>query len=190
MASVPDPSSPGDILQPDGGSITQPDGGSSYIGNVMDAYNNGYTYDNLVDHHMENGIPTAPPQPSLDAIMSGNPITADDLQQPGRDAINEGAGPIGEAILAGSAGLGASLVKGAAEGIAGGVLSDISGTADSTAIKYGAAIGAGGIALGVDGLMNDPNQWGNDFKSQQEMVFRGMAEEQNRALAARRNNGR
>ena len=179
MASVPDPSGPGDLPAFD------PSQSDNYTGNVMEAYNNGYTYDNLVDHHLENDIPTAPPRPSLDAVMSGNPITMDDLQTPNRDAIVEGAGKIGDAVMMGGAGLGAGLVRGAAEGI----VADVAGSvSEATGIKIGAGAGAALVGSGIIS-MEDPDRFDKDFKSQQDLVLREEADRQNRELAARRNNG-
>ncbi len=162
MASVPDPSGPGDLPAFD------PSQSDNYMGNVMSAYNNGYTYDNLVDHHLANDIPTTPPRPSLDAIASGNPITADDLQLDSANKVKD------------------QIVQMAESGAGVGALENVG----ASVVKYAAAAFAGASTMRLfQGFANDPNIFGNDFKSQQELVLRGMANDQNRELARRRNNG-
>lgn len=98
-------------------------GDAGYLQNVMDAYNQGYTYDDLVNHHDANDM-APPPRPSLDSVMSGKPLSMEDLQTPGRDAINSGAGPIGEAVIMGAAGGLVGLAKGLAEGALGAAVED------------------------------------------------------------------
>lgn len=54
-------------------------------------------------------------------------IWGQDVNTPGRDAINSGAGPIGEAVLAGAAGSVVGIARGVGTAIADGLLSDITG---------------------------------------------------------------
>ncbi len=184
------------VFNPDGGSLpgdpTGPD--QATVDQMNAAVGAGYSYNDIASYHADQGL-DAPPRPDLGSIMSGQDLsqaqnwtapTMDDLSQLGRDAINEGAGPIGEAILAAGAGGVGGLVKNAAEGVVAGVLADVSGTADATAVKIGAGVGAGVVGSGIVSL-NDPDQWDKDFKSQQDLVLREEANKQNRDLAARRN---
>ena len=75
MASVPDDPSamPG---EPD----IQPDMQST-VDQVNSAINQGYSYDDVAAFHADNNLPQ-PPQPSLDAIMSGNTSDASQWSQP------------------------------------------------------------------------------------------------------------
>jgi hypothetical protein len=83
----------------------------------------GHSYADVSDHLQSTG--NDPPERQSLADIWGN----DAMKNPGRDAINEGAGPIGEALLGVAAGGIVGLAKGAAEGIAKGVLTDTSGDA-------------------------------------------------------------
>ena len=128
-AYSPDPIGPGEVDSP------QPMDQST-VDAVNSAVNQGYSYADVVAYHADAGLPQ-PPQPSLDAIMSGNTSDASQWSQPSPfidtgvdphvDAINEGAGPIGDALILGAAGAAVGVVAGAAEGIGEGVLSDIAG---------------------------------------------------------------
>ena len=97
----------------------------------------GYSYGDIAAYHEDQGL-EAPPRPPLDAIMSGQDLSQaqnwapaspfiDTGVDPHVDAINEGAGPIGEAILGAAAGGAVGVLKGAAEGITEGVLTDVAG---------------------------------------------------------------
>jgi hypothetical protein len=77
------------------------------------------------------GVTPARGTAANDALMA-------DLRRPGRDAINEGAGPIGEAAMLGAAGG----VAGLARGVAGGV-------AEAVAPSVTDAVGGRAAALGV-----------------------------------------
>ena len=68
------------------------------------------------------------------------------------DAINEGAGPIGEAILGAAAGGAVGVLKGAAEGIAKGVLTDVAG-AQANPLSRAAQLGVETTTEGLAGAM-------------------------------------
>ena len=53
----------------------------SAVDAVNSAINQGYSYDDVAAFHADNNLP-APPQPSLDAIMSGNTSDASQWSQP------------------------------------------------------------------------------------------------------------
>ena len=128
MASIPDTEGPGEAdIQPDF---------QSTVDAVNSAINQGYSYDDVAAFHADNNLP-APPQPSLDAIMGGNTSDASQWSQPSPfidtgvdphvDAINAGAGPIGEALIGAAAGAVPGIIRGVAEGLAEGVVTDITG---------------------------------------------------------------
>lgn len=121
MAALFDPNNPGED--------------DPYLSNVSEAYNQGYGYNDLVGHHIDTGEDGLPPQPSLDDAMSGRQISPEmfspvsivgkeDTKRSDQDAINEGAGPVGEAIIGAAAGGMAGIARGAIES---GVFSDIAG---------------------------------------------------------------
>ena len=58
----------------------QPDMQST-VDQVNSAINQGYSYDDVAAFHADNNLPQ-PPQPSLDAIMSGNTSDASQWSQP------------------------------------------------------------------------------------------------------------
>ncbi len=70
-------SMPGDGEQPTG-----PD--QSTVDQMNSAINQGYNYSDVVAYHTDNGLP-APPQPSLDAIMSGSTNDASQWSAPAGD---------------------------------------------------------------------------------------------------------
>ena len=108
----------------------------STVDAVNSAVNQGYSYADVVAYHADNGLPS-PPQPSLDAIMSGNtsdasqwqhaPAYADQASLPGPEEPLGHGGVPGDIVMGGIGGLGVGLAKGAAEGVAEGVLTDIAG---------------------------------------------------------------
>ena len=65
---------------------------------------------NFAPNHADAVAPFAGNRPALHDIFGGN------LETPGRDAVNEGAGPIGETILGALTGGAGGAVKGAIEG--------------------------------------------------------------------------
>ena len=124
------------VFNPDGGALPgDPGPDQETVDQMNSAVSAGYTYNDVAAYHEDQGL-DAPPRPPLTAIMSGQDLsqaqnwqapTMDDLSQPGRDAINEGAGPIGEAIIGAAGGGVVGIAKGAAEGITEGVLTDVAG---------------------------------------------------------------
>ena len=74
----------------------------------------GHSYDEVLAHLADLGVNAPPRAADINDIFT----------TPGRDAINEGAGPIGEALIGLASGGVAGLAKGALES---GVLSDVSG---------------------------------------------------------------
>jgi hypothetical protein len=87
---------------------------------------------------------------NLVSRMAGvwQPPTLADLQRPGRDAINEGAGPIGETLIAAATG-------GAAGAIRAGGTALAAGAAEGAVVGAPAATGARAAAMGVGALENE-----------------------------------
>ena len=120
MAAIPDQGNPGEDLP------AQP-----VQDDLLNAYGAGYTHDDVT---VATG--TEPPRPDIGEIWGGaSPAEAnwapatpfiDTGVDPHVDAINEGAGPIGEAILGAAAGGAVGVAKGL-PGAIGAVLKDVSG---------------------------------------------------------------
>ena len=124
MASMPDAPDPGEAdIQPDIGVPT------SLADQVNNAVMQGQTATDIVAYHADIGADL--PRPALADIWgpSGNNPSPfiDTGVDPHVDAINDGAGPIGEALIGAAAGGVVGIARGAAEGIAQGVLTDVSG---------------------------------------------------------------
>ena len=132
------------------------------VAQIKQAVAAGYSYQDVVDHHEALGVP-APARPPLADIYAGVSISAygergvgastdgsgdaiskstyptlEDLSRPGRDKINEGAGPIGEVVLGAGAGGVAGALKGA---ISTGVLGDVAGSVEGRIASMGITTG-------------------------------------------------
>ena len=89
---------------------------------------------NFAPNHADAVAPTPGNRPPLSQIFGAN------MNQPGRDAINEGAGPIGETIIGALSGGGAGVLKGAVEGA---IESGMSSTAANELATSGRAASMG-----------------------------------------------
>jgi hypothetical protein len=78
------------------------------------AIQQGNSYADIAQYHTDNELPM-PDRPAMQDIVNGSwqQTFGANMNQPGRDAINEGAGPIGEALIAGAAGGVVGAIKGA-----------------------------------------------------------------------------
>ena len=98
---------------------------------VKQAIAAGYTWKQIADYHEANGM-DPPPRASLSDIYS-----PPDLNRPGRDAINEGAGPIGEAAIGLAAGGVVAGVRAAASAMGGAIADDAAAAVSSRASQMG-----------------------------------------------------
>ena len=99
----------------------------------------GHSYDEVLQHLNDLGVDAPPRAADINDIFT----------TPGRDAINEGAGPIGEALIAGG-------IVGAARGLAVRGAADVVGAAVSNrALSMGVATSTDEAVAGPTALEQD-----------------------------------
>ena len=133
---------------------------ANFVDQLQTAMRNGYSYSDVAQFHAGQGM-QVPATPSLDDIMAGSwqakmpEPTPMNTSTPGVDAINEGAGPIGDAVIMGAAGVAGGLAAGAGA---------VEGAVDDAVVQSSRAADLG-VTTSTDGITAGPSALDQDVEN-------------------------